>query len=640
MLVKVVVGRLLGAVAAAIGLVALAGWALEREALTTLVPGSSPLKVNTALCLLALGSAAAIRGTERERLRTVLEVAAALLATATLVEHVRGTSLGIDELLVDDRFSPAGSSGRMSLGSAIAIVLIALGMLGLDSLRRPVRVAAHVPLLVAGAIGLVGLVGYASGLDDLYWQSGVATMAISTAVGILLLVVSAFVLAPVEGAIAAVLRPSPGGRLLRRLLPVVVLVPTAFLVPIGRGAGAGWFGFDVGLLLFLIGTIAVSLPVLLWTARSLDLAESRRREAEAEREQLLAQSRAVLDASTDGILMTDVEGHVLFSNAAMDAFWADTGLERGGTIWDRIARLSRRTTSDDAYRQVVEAISSDPEGEHVGEFTLAESGRSFVGRTASVRSTDGVLMGRIFSLRETTTERAAARAKDEFVATVSHELRTPLAAIAGYAELLEEDVEGNGQEFLTVIQRNADRLQRLVDDLLLVQQWETREVSMEVTDVEVDDVIRHSLERVRSTAGRKFVNVSVTGDTGVVVRGDAMRLGQILDNLLSNAVKFSPDGGAVSVAVWRGTLACAIEVSDSGPGIPDDERDRLFERFFRSRHAVARSIPGTGLGLVIARRIAEAHGGALELVDRDGPGAVFRLLLPFATAPTERSRAV
>jgi len=889
---SVFVGRVLGAGAVALGVVVLVGWTIENEALTRIVPGSTSLKVNTALCLVFLGTACVIRRTHHERLRTVLEVTAALIAAATLFEHLRHFSLGFDELVLDDPFSTA-TPGRMSLGASIALLLTAIGMLGLDSLRRPVRVASHVPLLVAAGIGLVGLVGYASALDDLYWHSEATSLAVPTGAGILLLVASALVLAPVEGVIAIVLRPSPGGRLLRRLLPVVVLVPAAFLIPIGRGANAGWFGFDVGVLLFLIGTVAVSLPVLLWTARSIDVAEARAREeaerfssvlraateqsiigtdvdgrvtvfnegaermlgyraadvvgretltlihdpqeiagraaelgvrpgfdvlvaaarrneaetrewtyvrkdggrvpvsltvtamrtstgdqsgfmamafdlsarkelerelrrqahftgtlvgsapvgifatdttgacifvnakwreltglsdqealgdgwtaalhpddadrvtsawasfvageshfaveyrfllpdgttvwvagravgmhgeqgeasgylgtildvtqrraAEAQREQLLAQSRAVLDASTDGILMTDLVGEVLFSNAAMSAFWADVGLDGVGTIWERIAQLSRRTSSQETYNRLLETIARDPEGEHVGEFTLADSGRSFVGRTAPVRGSHGVLMGRIFSLRETTPERAAARAKDEFVATVSHELRTPLAAITGYAELLEEDVAALGEEsrqFLEVLQRNASRLARLVDDLLLLQQSETDGVTVHPTDVAVGDVVAQSVERVEPAANRKAISITLRGDDGLVVHADAMRVGQVLDNLLSNAVKFTPDGGSVEIRVSRLAHACAIEVEDTGPGIPEHERGRLFERFFRSRDAVARSIPGTGLGLVVSRRIAEAHGGALEHVEGNGVGTTFRLILPLAAPPS------
>jgi PAS domain S-box-containing protein len=889
----VFVGRLFGAVTVALGVAVLVGWATEDDALTRIVPGSTSLKVNTALCLVLLGTATAIRQTRHERLRTVLEVAAALIAAATLFEHLRDLSLGLDELVFDDPFSRGPTPGRMSLGASIALLLTAAGMLGLDSLRRPVRIASHVPLLVAGGIGLVGLVGYASALDDLYWHSAATSLAVPTGAAILLLVASALMLAPVEGVIAAVMRPSPGGRLLRRLLPVVVLVPAAFVIPIGRGAGAGWFGFDVGMLFFLIGTVAVSLPVLFWTARSIDMAEARareeaerfssvlraatehsiigmdtdglitvfnegaermlgytesevagrealallhdraeiaeraaelrvrpgfdvlvaaarrneaetrewtyvckdgrrlpvsltvtsmrtsagspsgfmamafdlsarkelerelrrqahftgtlvgsapvgifatdttgacifvnakwcaltgvseqealgdgwmralhpadaervrsawtafvqgdgpfaieyrfalpdgttiwvagravamqgehgyaagylgtildvtqRREAEAQREQLLAQSRAVLDASTDGILMTDLEGEVLFSNAAMGAFWDGVALDGVGTIWERIGELSRRTTSPRTYNELLEAIARDPEGEHVGEFTLVDSGRSFVGRTAPVRGAHGVLMGRIFSVRETTPERAAARAKDEFVATVSHELRTPLAAIAGYAELLEDDVAELGAEsrqFLEVVQRNAARLARLVDDLLLLQQSETDAVTVHPVDVEIGDVVAQSVERVEPAAHRKSISITVSGKEGVVVRADAMRVGQVLDNLLSNAVKFTPDGGTVRIRVTPLAEACSIEVEDSGPGIPRDERGRLFERFFRSREAVSRSIPGTGLGLVVSRRIAEAHGGALDLVDGDGSGAVFRLLLPLAERPS------
>jgi signal transduction histidine kinase len=149
-------------------------------------------------------------------------------------------------------------------------------------------------------------------------------------------------------------------------------------------------------------------------------------------------------------------------------------------------------------------------------------------------------------------------------------------------------------------------------------------------DVEVTELVGQSIERVEPQASRKSIAIDVVGDEGLFVRADPVRAGQVVDNLLSNAVKFTPEGGAVEVRVQREDGSCVVEVEDSGPGIPADERDRVFERFFRSRDAIARSIPGTGLGLVVSRRIAEAHGGTLDLVDGDGRGATFRLVLPLA----------
>jgi signal transduction histidine kinase len=147
--------------------------------------------------------------------------------------------------------------------------------------------------------------------------------------------------------------------------------------------------------------------------------------------------------------------------------------------------------------------------------------------------------------------------------------------------------------------------------------------------------VRHSIERVEPAATRKSIAIGLEASGAHVVPGDAMRLGQVLDNLLSNAVKFTPDHGSVTVRLERANGVCTVEVEDTGHGIPKDERGRVFERFFRSRDAVARSIPGTGLGLVVSRRIAEAHGGGLELVEGNGNGTTFRLLLPVGSPAAE-----
>jgi PAS domain S-box-containing protein len=286
-----------------------------------------------------------------------------------------------------------------------------------------VRVAAHVPLLVAGGIGLVGLVGYASGLNRLYWQSDVTTMAIPTAAGISLLVTGALVLAPVEGVIAVVMRSSPGGRLLRRLLPVVVLAPTALLVPIGRGAGAGWFGFDVGVLLFLIGTIAVSLPVVFWTARTLDVAEARARE-EAER------FSSVLRAATEqSIIGTDVAGVITVFNEGAERMLGYTAEEVVGhatpeRIHDprEIAARARELGVEPGFEAFVGAARHDEADTREWTYIRKDGGRVPVALTVTaLRASDGShsgFMGVAFDLSARKELERELRRQADFTGTL------------------------------------------------------------------------------------------------------------------------------------------------------------------------------------------------------------------------------
>ena len=226
--------------------------------------------------------------------------------------------------------------------------------------------------------------------------------------------------------------------------------------------------------------------------------------------------------------------------------------------------------------------------------------------------------------------------KDEFVSLVSHELRTPLTSIRGYLELVLDDAEtplsGEHRAFLDVVQRNADRLLRLVGDLLFVAQVDAGRLIVERAEVDLAAVAAECVKAAEPIAARREVRVVVDARPTVLV-GDRARLGQLLDNLVSNAIKFSPEGGEVRVRVAAAGGRAELDVSDSGIGIPADEQDQLFERFFRSSNARRAAIQGTGLGLVIFRAIAEAHGGTVAVTSREGEGTTFRVELPLA-APT------
>ena len=225
------------------------------------------------------------------------------------------------------------------------------------------------------------------------------------------------------------------------------------------------------------------------------------------------------------------------------------------------------------------------------------------------------------------------RLKDEFVALISHELRTPLTSILGYLELTLEDADGlsdHHRSYLEVVERNAERLLRLVGDLLFVAQLEAGKLALEWSEVEVETLVEHCVEANQPAATQAgIVLVAESGWAGAIP-GDPARLAQVLDNLVSNAIKFTPAGGRVTVRASRETDLVVLEVADSGMGIPDEEQQHLFDRFFRTRGAGEQAIPGTGLGLSIAQAIAHAHGGSISVESTEGVGTTFRVELPSA----------
>jgi signal transduction histidine kinase len=233
-------------------------------------------------------------------------------------------------------------------------------------------------------------------------------------------------------------------------------------------------------------------------------------------------------------------------------------------------------------------------------------------------------------LRQNEQLREADRLKDEFVALISHDLRTPLTSIMGYLELVLDDDNLTGEQrgFLNVADRNADRLLRLVNDLLFVARFEAGELELRPTELDLAAVVRQSVEESgpRAAAG----GVELTCEAGAVsaVQADKGRMFQLVENLVSNAIKFTPEGGEVRVSVTPVNGVVRLEVADTGIGIASGEQERLFERFFRASTASEHQIPGTGLGLYITRAIVDAHGGSIAVRSDPGEGTSFCVELP------------
>ena len=224
------------------------------------------------------------------------------------------------------------------------------------------------------------------------------------------------------------------------------------------------------------------------------------------------------------------------------------------------------------------------------------------------------------------------RLKDEFIALVSHELRTPLTSIHGYLELLLDGGAGElrpeQERFLAVVERNSRRLMQLVGAQAVMAPGDAGNLARQHDELDLKDVLAECVEAANPAADEKRIELLSKLEEVPTVFGDRSRLGQVLDNLISNALKFTPEAGRVSVSVSQSGNDAVVSIEDTGVGIPVEDQARLFERFFRSSSATEQAIPGTGLGLTIAKAIVERHEGTIEIESAQGRGTTVSVRLP------------
>jgi len=259
--------------------------------------------------------------------------------------------------------------------------------------------------------------------------------------------------------------------------------------------------------------------------------------------------------------------------------------------------------------------------------------------TFAAQSTVALVNARLFRELETKSAEleVASRHKSEFLASMSHELRTPLNAVIGFSEVLIDRMFGElnerQDEYVRDIWNSGRHLLELLNEILDLSKVEAGQMVLEPTTVDVAQTLDYAVSLVRERAAKHGITVDVAVGPGIdVIETDPLRFKQVMLNLLSNAVKFTPDGGRVDITAEVVDDDLVIAVTDTGPGIPEADRERIFDSFQQGGRGVARE-EGTGLGLTLSRRIVELFGGRLWLESEVGRGSTFAFTIPLGRAP-------
>jgi two-component system phosphate regulon sensor histidine kinase PhoR len=360
--------------------------------------------------------------------------------------------------------------------------------------------------------------------------------------------------------------------------------------------------------------------------------EVKKQEANAHLEAVEARTRqdALFDSMIEGVLVLDEAGRVQFANRAFAEMFTTTGVLRGKTLLEAV-RL----------HEVAEIVARASVEGRVVDHELQLPGRSerwLQINVAALTDANNRKLGTILVFHDLTDLKQLERTRQDFVANVSHELRTPLSLIKGYAETLLDGAKDNPEvatKFLQTIDRNARRLDLLIQDLLIISSLESGRVSLSLGSVELHGLVERMLLDFKSRAEARHVKL-VSTVPKLTAHADEARLEQVFGNLLENAVKYGRESGTVTVggrATPDGTLE--LFVQDDGPGIPAEALERVFERFYRVDKARSREQGGTGLGLSIVKHIVQGHGGRVWVESQPGQGAKFFFTLSLAAPSPE-----
>ncbi|STX11237.1 Sensor histidine kinase YycG [Kurthia zopfii] len=331
---------------------------------------------------------------------------------------------------------------------------------------------------------------------------------------------------------------------------------------------------------------------------------------------------SVLTNMTDGVIATDRKGKIILINTPAQKLLASENNELMGRSITEVLSVDDEYTFEDLIH-MQDSINLD--------FSSWDHPYIWRANFSVIQKETGFVNGLIVVLHDITEQEKIEMERREFVSNVSHELRTPLTTMRSYLEALADGAwkdENIAPTFLNVTRTETERMIRLVSDLLQLSRMDSREYELNTDFVDFVKFFDRIINRFEMSKSKEVEFIRELPDAPIYVEIDTDKITQVIDNIISNALKYSPDGGYIRFKLSTNDEQLLVEVTDTGMGIPPENVDRIFDRFYRVDKARARSMGGTGLGLAISREMINAHGGQIWATSVEGKGSSIFFTLP------------
>lgn len=616
-----------------ISFVVLFFWLSHNAIVQSVFPNISPL---VALGFLLYGTAYFLL--RRNATRSVGQIIVLVVLGATFISSFHGfinTTNDIDLLFLS---APADTPRFFSLSTALMLIFVGVALLLTDSLLKERMKWAQLSLLVTIIIAGIAILGYLYNEQIFYSSIIGAPVSFTTALLALLIGVAVMHSTSHEGLLKIIASSTSGGLFIRRLLPLIIVIPHIiglFFVNITRN---GSFQIAAATAGSVIVCEVLLIAALWWTARNIDHSESEREQFAKTLRESEARYRVLFEQSTDIILITDESGRYVDANPQAEKLLGYSREELlNFTVGDLSAKEDRLIAAEN-FKQ------SKQDGHMFGEAVIRhKNGRHIIIEFAATRIAPGMYQSVLHDITAykqvegnlryaLEKEQELNEMKSRFVSMVSHEFRTPLSIIRTSSDILDRYNhklnDGQRKEYFTNVQTQVTHMVQLLEDVLTISKSSTVGVEFAPEYTELNAMCRQIIDEFQMTTSTHMIIYKSTQEV-IAANVDRKLFRQALTNLLSNALKYSPDKDRIIVDLDCKSGTVCLNVQDFGIGIPVEDQGRLFEHFHRARNVG--DIFGTGLGLAIVKQAVEAHGGAINFSCAEG--TTFTVTLP-QPAPT------